>query len=89
VGVELAIALEIQVSLIISERKNIPNLRADADDARLEGADAVAASTVAGELVVHIAHRPDEQLFGEKLRCAPIKVKVETVLIYPDSSKTR
>jgi hypothetical protein len=61
-GVELHIPLEIQISLIISDRKEIADLRTDADNPRLERADVVAASAVAGELVVDIAHRPDEQL---------------------------
>jgi hypothetical protein len=45
VCVELPIALEVQISLIISERKDIADLRAYADDAGFEGADMVAAAT--------------------------------------------
>jgi hypothetical protein len=81
VGVELAIALEVDVSLRSSERKDVSDLRADADDAGFEGAHPIAASTVARELVVDITHGADQQLLGEKLRGAPVEVKVEAVLI--------
>jgi hypothetical protein len=36
VGVEFAIALEIQIALHIADREKVPDLRADAGDARLE-----------------------------------------------------
>src|SRR5271168_2405494 len=41
----------------------------------------VAASAVAGELVVDIAHRADQKLLGKKLRHAPVEVKVGAVLV--------
>jgi hypothetical protein len=43
VGVEFPISLEVQISLITPERKDIADLRADADDAGFERADMVAA----------------------------------------------
>jgi hypothetical protein len=43
VGVEFPISLEIQISLITPERKDMADLRADADDAGFERADMVAA----------------------------------------------
>ena len=79
VGVELAVALEVQVSLRISERKDVSDLRADSDNAGFEGADVIAAATVAGELVIHIADRTDEHLLGEKLRRAPIEMEIDAV----------
>jgi hypothetical protein len=36
-GVELLIAFKVQINLFISKRENVPDLRADADDARHEG----------------------------------------------------
>src|SRR5271154_1276206 len=81
VVVELLIALEVQICLFISEWEDVPDLRADADDARHEGTDMVAAAAVAGQLVVHIAYRSDQQLLGKELRCAPIEMKIDAVLI--------
>jgi hypothetical protein len=81
VGVELAVALEVQVSLRISERKDISDLRADANDPRHEGTDMITAAAVAGELVIHIANRTDKPLLGEKLRRAPIEMEVDAILI--------
>src|SRR2546423_15632649 len=53
--VELLISLEVQITLVIADRKNVTELRSDADDTRLEGADSVADSAVARELVVDIS----------------------------------
>jgi hypothetical protein len=41
----------------------------------------IAAAAVPGELVIHIADRADEKLLGKKLRCAPVEVEVDAVLI--------
>jgi hypothetical protein len=41
----------------------------------------VAGAAVAGQLIVHVAHRSNQQLLGKELRCAPIEMKVHAVLI--------
>src|SRR5215468_2981788 len=58
-GIELAIALKIDVALHACHRKKISNLRADADDAGLERAEDRRAAAVAGELFVEIADQPN------------------------------
>ena len=95
-AVEFTITLEVHVYLFISDRKNVSNLRADADDAGVERADMVSAAAVAGELVIHIADCADEQLLGDKLRRAPIEVGIDAagvsrrfVLEIPSESQDR
>ena len=61
-GIELAIALKIDVALHACHRKNISNLRADADDAGLERAEDRRAPVVTGQLFVDIADKADLQL---------------------------
>jgi hypothetical protein len=81
VSIKFTVSLEVQITLVITDWEYVAELRANADDARQERADVVAASTVTGELIVNIAHCADEQLLCDKLRCTPIKVEVEAVLI--------
>src|SRR5262249_19236523 len=95
-AVELAIALKIDVALHACHRKNISNLRADADDAGLEGAEDRRAAAVTGELLVDIADQPNLHLFGQELRRAPIEVHIDAVgisgrmiLEIPGESKNR
>ena len=56
-------------------------LRSDAEHPRLEGADPVAPSAVARELVVDISDQADVQLLGQKLRGSPIQMPIDAVLI--------
>ena len=80
-SIKFTVSLEVQITLVITDWEYVAELRANADDARQEGAHVVAAATVTRELIVDIAHRADEQLLCEKLRCTPIEVEVEAVLI--------
>ena len=74
--------------------KNVSNLRADADNAGLEGAEDRRAAAVTGELIVDIADQPNLHLFGQKLRRAPIKVHIDTIgvsgrlILFPVNPRT-
>lgn len=57
------------------------DLRANSDDARLEGADPVAGAAVGTDLLKEITDRPDEYLFGQELRSPPIQVPIDAVLV--------
>jgi hypothetical protein len=67
VVVELAIALQVEVSLHACHGKNIADLRTDTDDARFEGAQHWSTAAVAGELLVEISDKADLQSLGQKL----------------------
>src|SRR5262245_43470069 len=58
------VAFEIEVALRrVAQGNNDSELRTDADDLRLEAADAVAGATVAAHLLVDIANGTDKKLF--------------------------
>src|SRR5262245_26119875 len=77
---ELAVALHIEVSLHVADRKQESELRTDAEHARLEVAER-ARSAVAGELLIRIADQADMDLLGDKLRKAPVDMGIDAVLI--------
>src|SRR5262249_18112456 len=59
-GVEFAVAFQIQASLHVADRKKVSDLRTDADDARFEGTNPVARTTVTRNLVVEVADQSYE-----------------------------
>ena len=61
--------------------ENVADLRANTDDPRFKRAQHRVTSVVGSDLLVDIADRADQKLLGEKLRSAPIKMPVDTVLI--------
>src|SRR5262249_51192909 len=61
---EFPVAFEIEVALRRgAQRNNDSELRADADDLRLEAANAIAGAAVAADLLVDIANGTDKKLF--------------------------
>src|SRR6266508_711236 len=78
---ELLVALQIDVALQVTDRKDEAELRADADHLRLEAADPIAGTAVATDLLVHVAHESDLKLLGQELRRAPIEMHVDAVLV--------
>src|SRR5262249_20518309 len=79
---EFPVAFEIDVALRRGAQGNDDSeLRADADDLRLETADAIAAAAVAADLLVDLANGTDKKLLRQELRRAPIEVHVDAVLI--------
>jgi hypothetical protein len=69
---EFPIGFQIQVGLNLSDREDVAHLRADADHARLEGAEMVPGAAVGADLLIEIADRADEELLGQELRGAPV-----------------
>src|SRR5437899_923379 len=50
--VEFAVGLQVQISLHVSDRKDVADLRSDADHPRLEATDAIAGAAVAADLLI-------------------------------------
>ena len=63
----LLVAPEVQVALMGAKRNDMADLRADAEDARLEAANAVARSAVACELLVNVSRQTDMRLLAQEL----------------------
>jgi hypothetical protein len=80
-GVEFAIAFEIDIRLHCAERDYVPNLGPNTHDPRLETADPVASATVATDLIVNVANYPNLELLGQKLRRAPVEMHINATLI--------
>src|SRR6267142_5879850 len=78
---ELAVSLEIEIALHVADRKQEPDLGADANHLGLEAADTVARTAVAAELLVDIAYEANHDLLRQELRCTPVEVHVDAVLI--------
>src|SRR5262249_12487757 len=79
---EFPIASEVEIALRRGAQGNDESeLRADADNLRLEAADAVAGAAVAADLLIDVAHSSDQKLLGQELRGGPIEVHVDAVLI--------
>ena len=57
-GGELLVDLQIEIALQVADRKDEADLRTEADNTRLEGAEGVAGAAVAGELLIVVATRP-------------------------------
>ena len=70
--IEFFVALEVQIALVIADRKDVTDLWPDADHSRLEVANSVARSAVARELIVEISDQANMQLLGQKLRGTPV-----------------
>ncbi len=66
-AIKLDISLQAQKSRHGSCWENEPNLRTDADDPRLNRPKTGQGPAVCGELIVEIADRTGEDLFGEEL----------------------
>jgi hypothetical protein len=74
-------ALEVDVELLFAEREDEADLRTDARNARLEGAERRAGPAVARQLLEVVDNQPDVDLVCEKLRGGQVDVPVDTVLI--------
>src|SRR5439155_361361 len=78
--VELPVALEVQIGPRRgADGNNEPDLRPDADHARLEASDAIAGAAVAADLIIDVAYEPDLKLLGQELRGAPIEMHIDAV----------
>ena len=73
--VEFAVAFDVQISLHVSNREEISDLRADTDDPRPETAQDWRLAKIVSDLLKEISNQADEDLFREKRRCAQSKWK--------------
>jgi hypothetical protein len=64
-----------------ADRHQVTDLRADADDARLEAGQRGTGPAVANDMVEEIPDGAEEHLFRRKLRSAPIQVEIDAVLV--------
>jgi hypothetical protein len=79
--IEFAVAFQVQISLHVSDRENISDLRTDAEHAGLHSAQDRELTEIVGDLLIRIADQADEDLLREKLRGAPVEVEINSVLI--------
>lgn len=79
--IEFAIPFQVQISLHVSHREQISDLRADTDNARPKSTQGRVLAKIVGDLLVRISDKADENLFREKLRSTPIDVKIDAVLV--------
>src|SRR5262249_15940059 len=73
---ELAVALEVQVALHVSHRKQGSKSRTDADDARFKRTQKRPATAVRCYLLVNVSNGADKHLLGQKLRRSPIEMEI-------------
>src|SRR5262249_48177399 len=78
---EFPVALQVEITLKISHREQVSELRADAGDARLEVAQDRGNADVGGEVVIPIADAADLKLLGDELRGAPVDMHADAVLV--------
>src|SRR5215472_5500497 len=79
---KFAVGFQVEVALqLVCERKNVTDLRADANHSRLEAANAIARAAIAADLLIEVTHEADLPLLGQELRGAPVEVHVHPVLV--------
>src|SRR5215471_13846610 len=78
---ELAVALEVQVALHVSDRKQGSQLRTDADDARFKRTQDRRAAAVRCYLLVNVSNGADKHLLGQKLRRSPIEMEINATSV--------
>src|SRR5580704_13341669 len=62
---EFSVGLQIEIALHAADRKYVTELRANAQNLRLEAADAIARTAVAADVLVGVADQADLHLFGQ------------------------
>src|SRR4051812_43684747 len=79
---EFRVSLEIDVPLeAFAERKDVAELRPDAEHLRPEAPDPVARAAVAPKFLVGVPYQPHLHLLGQELRCAPVEMHVHAALV--------
>src|SRR5262245_3772380 len=75
-------AFKVHVALpLFVDWKDVANLRSDSSDTCLEAAEAVAGASVTGNLLKPVTRQAELELLGQELRCSPVNVHVDAVLI--------
>jgi hypothetical protein len=64
-----------------ANREEEPDLWANAGHTSLKIAELCAGAAVAGELLKEIAGKPDLDILAHELRCGPVDMKVDAVLV--------
>ena len=68
------VTLEVQISLLVSDREQIAELGTNAENARFESVEERRCANIVSNLLVGISDHADEELLGQKVRCTPVKV---------------
>src|SRR5262245_7955026 len=75
-------AFKVHVALPLSvDWKDVANLRSNTTDTCLKAAEAVAGASVTGNLLIPVTRQAELELLGQELRCSPVNVHVDAVLI--------
>src|SRR5262245_49978209 len=79
---KVPVALEIDIALIsFGRREHEPDLRSKTKHASFEVAKPCTSAAVASDLLEVIADQSDVEILAHELRCAPIDMEVDAVLI--------
>src|SRR5215467_41028 len=62
-GGELPVGFQVEISLQVPDGKEVADLRAKTDDARLKTADAVSGPAVTADLLIEVADNTNKKLF--------------------------
>src|SRR5262245_49394155 len=75
-------AFKIDIALpLFADREDVANLRSYSSDTCLEAAEAVSGASVTGNLLKPVTRQAELELLGQELRCPPVDVHVDAVLI--------
>jgi len=69
------------ISLLVANREQIAELRAKAENARFESVEERCCANIVSDLLVGISDHADKELFGQKVRCTPVKMEVDAILV--------
>src|SRR6266446_800149 len=75
------VTLEVQISLLVSDREQIAELGTNAENARFKSVEERCRANIVSDLLVGISDHADKELFGQKVRCTPVEMEVDAVLI--------
>ncbi len=80
-AVELKVGFHVHDALHVSDRKEVSELRPDAEDTRVDGTENGSGPAVRRQLRIYVADGADEYLLGQKLRRRHVQMKVDAVLV--------
>lgn len=78
---ELAVCLQIEVTLHASHREEIPDLGTDSEDTRAEPAEDRMLTGIVRDLLIGISDKAHKYLLRKELGRAPVDVEIDPVLI--------
>src|SRR5690242_10003974 len=80
-GAEFLVAAQVQFELNPAKREVVSELRAHADDLRLERAVSGASTAIGSQLVVEVAGGADINVLGQGIGCAPVQMAINAALV--------